>query len=168
MKQKLFLLVLVMFAFGMQNTVSAQDNRKANVERRANAKLTSEQRIDRQTTYIAGKLMLDDTKKAQFTSVYKKYLTEMQTCQKQWRTRYSRLGKKDSKEVTDKDIELRIEGRFAQAHKILDIRERYYNEFKKILKPRQIQEMYKAEKGIQNKVRKEIGRRKNIKRNRTR
>ena len=167
MKQKLFLLVLVLFAFGMQSPVSAQNNKKANIERRANNKLNSEQRIDRQTKFVADKLMLEENKNVQFTSLYKKYLTEMKGCQSQWRTRYARLGKKAG-ELTDKEIEMRIEGRFAQAHKILDIREKYYNEFKKFLNPRQIQEMYKAEKSLQNKVRKEIGRRKNIKRNRTR
>ena len=65
--------------------------------------------------------------------------------------------------MSDAEIEQRIEARFAHMQDILDIRKKYYVEFKKIMKPRQIQQMYKAEKDIQKKVRNEMGRRFNKK-----
>lgn len=44
-------------------------------------------------------------------------------------------------------MEKAIKDRFAQSRKILDIREKYYNEFRKILSPKQIMKIYQLEKG---------------------
>lgn len=165
MKQKLFSLMLLVFALSMQTEIYAQNNRKANVDGKTKVRMTSEQFMARQTRYVASQLALDDAKTASFTKLYKQYLTEVKECQNQWRSQYRDKDRKEHKELTDAEITKRIEGRFAHSHKILDIREKYYNEFKKILNPRQIQKMYKAEKDIQKKVRKEMGRRINNKRN---
>lgn len=164
MKQKLFSLMLLMFVCGMHTTVLAQNAPKAKIERKAAARMTSEQFMQRQIRYVAEQVGLDESKKDEFITLYKNYLTEQKACQKEWRTQFGRRDKKENKELTDAEITERIEGRFAQSHKILDLREKYYNEFKKILTPVQIQKMYKAEKEIQKKVRSEVGRRyKNLK-----
>ena len=48
---------------------------------------------------------------------------------------------------------------------MLDIREKYYNEFRKFLSPKQIQKMYNMEKRIGDKMRKEMGKRQGMKKN---
>ena len=61
---------------------------------------------------------------------------------------------------TDAEIEKEIKDQFAQSRKILDVREKYYNEFRKILSPKQIMKIYQTEKRNANKFRKEFDRRK--------
>ena len=55
-------------------------------------------------------------------------------------------------------MEQAIKARFAQSRKILDVREKYYNEFRKILSPKQIMKIYQTEKSNANKFRKEFDR----------
>lgn len=45
----------------------------------------------------------------------------------------------------EKDAEARILGDFDKSAKLLELRRKYYGEFRKILSPSQIQEMYDAE-----------------------
>ena len=61
---------------------------------------------------------------------------------------------------TDAEIEKQIKDQFAQSRKILDVREKYYNEFRKILSPKQIMKIYQTEKSNANKFRKEFDKRK--------
>ena len=58
------------------------------------------------------------------------------------------------------EIEKQIKDQFAQSRKILVVREKYYNEFRKILSPKQIMKIYQTEKSNANKFRKEFDRRK--------
>ena len=67
--------------------------------------------------------------------------------------------------LTDAEVEQVIKARFAQSRKMLDIREKYYNEFRKFLSPKQIQKMYNMEKRIGDKMRKEMGKRQGMKKN---
>ena len=53
-----------------------------------------------------------------------------------------------------------LKDQFAQSRKMLDIREKYYNEFSKILSQKQIMKIYQQEKSNMNKFRKEFDRRK--------
>ena len=62
--------------------------------------------------------------------------------------------------LTDAEVEQQIKGRFAQSRKILDVREKYYNEFRKILSSKQIMKIYQTEKSNANKLKKEFDRRK--------
>lgn len=48
--------------------------------------------------------------------------------------------------LTDAEIEKQIKDQFAQSRKILDIREKYYNEFRKILSPKQIAKFIRQKK----------------------
>ena len=52
-----------------------------------------------------------------------------------------------------------LKDQFAQSRKMLDIREKYYNEFSKILSQKQIMKIYQQEKSNMNKFRKEFDRR---------
>lgn len=163
MKQKLISLLLLVMAFSLQTPTFAQDKKDKGdkKEMKAKVRLTPEQRITQQTTYLVRELMLDDATAAKFAPVYKNYQNDLQACQNQCREAYGPAGQDGKQKMTDAQIEKRIEGRFAQAHQLLNIREKYYREFKKFLNPRQIEKMYRTEKNIHKKVRKERERRQN-------
>lgn len=58
--------------------------------------------------------------------------------------------------LTDAEMEQQIKGRFAQSRKILDVREKYYDEFRKILSPKQIMKIYRTEQNNANKLKKNL------------
>ena len=60
--------------------------------------------------------------------------------------------------LTDAEIEARIEKRFAQQRQMLDIREKYYKELKKILTPKQLQRIYEKHPAAGPRHDKRIGR----------
>ena len=62
--------------------------------------------------------------------------------------------------MTDTEIAAMLKNQFAQSRKMLDIREKYYNEFSKILSQKQIMKIYQQEKSNANKFKKEFDRRK--------
>jgi len=67
---------------------------------------------------------------------------------------------------TDADIDEMIQNQFSQSHKMLDIREKYYAKFHKILSPKQILKIYQSEKQDQKKMLKEMFKRRMQQRNR--
>lgn len=110
-----------------------------------------------QTNQIVRSLALDDATAAKFTPVYQQYLKDLRGC----RTVTPNSPKvKDTKgqtasNPTDAQVEKSIKDHFAQSRKILDVREKYYNEFRKILSPKQIMKIYQLEKGNAHKYQKE-------------
>ena len=58
--------------------------------------------------------------------------------------------------LTDAEVERQIKGRFAQSRKILDVREKYYDEFRKILSPKQIMKIYRTEQNNADKLKKNL------------
>ena len=170
MKQKILALVALFLAVQVQTTVLAQnDKAKKGDKKEARLNMTPEQRITSQTQYVARELLLDDQTTVKFTTLYTKYLTDIEACRRQHMTVCPDMTEGNKTQLTDEQIEKRLEARFAHAHQILNIREKYYREFKNILTIRQIQKMYRAEKNIHKKVRREVERRQrnpNAKRNR--
>lgn len=114
-------------------------------------------------------ISLDDATAAKFTPVYGEYLKELRECRMM--NRKPRAEKPQGTEVaakkegqkpamTDAEIATMLKNQFAQSRKTLDVREKYYNEFSKILSQKQIMKMYQQEKSNANKFRKEFDRRK--------
>ena len=111
--------------------------------------------------------MLDDATAAKFTPVYEKYLKELRECRMMThkaRTEKTKGqgtdAKKERPSMTDDEIATMLRNQFTQSRKMLDIREKYYNEFSKILSQKQIMKIYQQEKSNMNKFRKEFDRRK--------
>ena len=52
-----------------------------------------------------------------------------------------------------------MRARFAQSRKVLDIREKYYDEFRKFLSPKQVQKVYDQIGDNQSRFRNEMNRR---------
>lgn len=165
MKMKFIYVVLVALLLGSQMTLSAQNRDNKEKKQRP----TQEQMMQMQTNQIVKTLMLDDATAAKFTPVYEKYLKELRECRmmnhKQRAEKAQGTSATDKKDasrpvMTDEQIATMLRNQFAQSRKMLDIREKYYNEFSKILSQKQIMKIYQQEKSNMNKFRKEFDRRK--------
>ena len=153
MKQRfLYFVIFCLFCF-----VQAQgwaQTREGQRER-----LTSEERIEKQAVHVARSLMLGDDVVDKFIPMYSNYLKEFRSCaHMDFRKEFGK-GRMDKNNLTDEQIDKIISMRFDKCRKILDVREKYYGEFKKILTPRQIMKLYSIERSISKKVKGEIDRR---------
>lgn len=122
-----------------------------------NQTLTPEERAQRQavkmenrTTQLASALALDDATAARFVEVYKQYHQAMADVHKQYKMHRPKRGNVQAgeprEELTDEQVEANIRARFAMSRAIVDVREKYYNEFRAFMNPKQIQKLYALEK----------------------
>ena len=164
MKAKFIYVFMTCLMIGGQFSLSAQN--QVNKDKRQ--RHTPEQFMERQTNQMVNTLMLDDAAAARFVPVYQNYLKELRECRMMNRRQLSsgqgteQKGMKSQPKpvLTDAEVEQQIKGRFAQSRKILDVREKYYDEFRKILSPKQIMKIYRTEQNNANKLKKEFDRRK--------
>ena len=170
MKMKFIYVVLVALLLGSQMTLSAQNRDNKEKKQRP----TQEQMMQMQTNQMVRALMLDDATAAKFTPIYEKYLKELRECRMM---NFKARARKDADQsteantaketpkpvMTDAEIAKMLKDQFAQSRKMLDIREKYYNEFRKFLSPKQIQKMYNMEKHNGDKFRKEMRKRQGMK-----
>lgn len=165
MKTKFIYVLLAFLMVGSQVTLSAQNQKQGNVDKKHH--FTPEQLMQKQTNQMIRTLMLDDATAAKFAPVYENYLKELRDCRmmnRKPKPAGQEAGKggikpKSDAVLTDAEVERQIEARFAQSRKILDVREKYYKEFRKILSPKQIMKIYQTEKSNAGKFRKEFDRR---------
>ena len=163
MKTKYFWMLVVAFMMGTQVINAQADKPKG---KREHKRPTLEQIIQMQSQRIVDELGLDDKTAAKFAEVYKKYMKEMDDLRKQYMPAKSDF-KKDKpsmpKSLTDAEVDKMMRERFAQAREMLDVREKYYDEFRKFLSPKQVQKVYNQ--GMANKERfhKEMRRRSDMK-----
>lgn len=164
MKIRLMFVILAVLLMGSRVTLSAQN--ADNKERKQRP--TPEQMVRMQTNRIVKILMLDDATAAKFTPVYEKYLKELRECRvMNHKPRAEKANRdtdahvqKEQPSMSDGEIATMLRNRFAQSRKMLDVREKYYNEFSKILSQKQILKIYQQEKMNANKFKKEFDRRK--------
>lgn len=156
MKTKFMYVLMAVLLVG-SHTLSAQNkDNKSNKQRP-----TPEQMMQRQANRMVKTLILDDATTAKFTPVYVNYLKELRECRMMNRREGVRGNNTEAEQtskpvLTDADVEKQIKDQFTQSRKILDIREKYYNEFRKILFPKQIMKIYQTEKSNAYKFRKEF------------
>ena len=138
MKKYLFMVMIAVMMLSGSTTVNAQvaQNGKERVH------LTVDQIIQKRTEKMVQTLMLDDATSAKFIPVYSQYLKEKMDCRV---IKPKHMGM-DVNAKTDAEIDQMIQENFAQSHKILDIREKYYAKFRKFLTPKQIMKIYQVEK----------------------
>ena len=165
MRTKFFLMMLAAIVMGSQVTLFAQEKKGAKPERR---QFNKEQMLEMQCNQIIKGLALDDATATKFIPVYKQYMEEMRATRHMGACRNianrTAADKQTPKPLpTDAEVEQAIKARFAQSRKILDVREKYYNEFRKFLSPKQIQKMYNMEKHNGDKFRKEMRKRQGMK-----
>jgi len=144
------MVVSVLMGTQVMNAQEAKENEQGKRERK---RMTMEQMVDMQANKIANSLGLDDKTTAKFIDVYKKYMTEQNKVRKEYSFGFKMNVKpgnrKDVAEVkmkmqvpTDVDVDKMMRDRFKQSRKMLDIREKYYDEFRKFLTPKQVQKVY--------------------------
>ena len=167
MKTKFIYVFLAALMMGSLVTLSAQNNGNKDKKQRP----TQEQMIQMQTDRMVKSLMLDDATAAKFTPVYEKYLKELRECRMMNHKPGMRRGAAQGAEangaaetqkpaLTDAEIAQNIKDQFAQSRKMLDIREKYYNDFSKVLSQKQIAKIYQMERNYADKFKKEFDRRK--------
>ncbi len=138
MKSNFLFAVLTAFLLSSSLTVSGQNEQRS---KKQENRPTFEQMEQKQCNKMVKELMLDDVTSAKFIPIYKQYLEEIRTCKF---LKYKKSMKKGENKVTqtDADIEKMIKDQFAQTRKMVDIQEKYYTEFQKILTPKQILRIY--------------------------
>jgi hypothetical protein len=148
MKKYLFMVMAAVMMLGGSITVNAQvaQNGKERV------RLTEDQIIQKRTEKMVQTLMLDDATSAKFTPIYSQYLKERLECRNM---KPKHMGT-DINTKTDAEVDKMIQDNFAQSHKILDIREKYYAKFHKFLTPKQIMKIYQVEKNDAGKMKIEM------------
>ena len=160
MKTKYLVMMVVAVLMGTQ-VMNAQDS-KEQVERRGRKRMTMEQMVNMQANKIIGDLGLDDKTSAKFKDVYAKYMKEMNDLRKEYMPKRPEAGKKPSM-PTDAEVDKMMRDRFKQSRKMLDIREKYYEEFRKFLSPKQVQKIYEQGQKNHGKFHKEMNRRAGMK-----
>ena len=160
MKTKYLVMMVVAVLMGTQ-VMNAQDS-KEQVERRGRKRMTMEQMVNMQANKIIGDLGLDDKTSAKFKDVYAKYMKEMNDLRKEYMPKRPEAGKKPSM-PTDAEVDKMMRDRFKQSRKMLDIREKYYDEFRKFLSPKQVQKVYEQGQKNHGKFHKEMNRRAGMK-----
>jgi hypothetical protein len=138
---------MMVVAVLMGTQVMNAQNKDEQGRKRGHKRMTMEQMAEMQANKIVGDLGLDDKTSAKFMEVYKKYMAEMNDLRKEYMPKRPEPGKAPTM-PTDAEVDKMMRDRFKQSRKMLDIREKYYDEFRKFLSPKQVQKVY--DKGMMN------------------
>lgn len=111
--------------------------------------------VDAQLVEIKEKLGLDEIRGKKFEFIYRRYAMEYDN-----NRRALRPPKNPADSLSDAVAELIILEQIADGRKFLEIREKYYYEFKKILTPREIYRVFKIEQETHRKLMQEYKKRK--------
>ena len=164
MKTKYFFVLVAAFVMGTQ-VMNAQRHEQGK-RPQGHRRMTIEQMTEMQANKIIGELGLDDKTAAKFTDVYKKYMMELNDLRKKNMPKKPDMKPEDGKAPampTDAEVDKMMRNRFKQSRETLDIREKYYNEFRKFLSPKQVQKIYDQGQMNQGKFFKEMNRRAGMK-----
>ena len=135
MKNLLKINLLVVFVLFLCTMATAQDKQQ---------RMSREQLAEKQAKHIAHELAFDETTTQQFVETYCAYQQEV------WA-----LGPRQKPEPTnDEEAEQAIKERFERSQQILDLREKYYEEYSKFLTQKQIQRVYELERQAMNRLEK--------------
>lgn len=110
--------------------------------------MTPEEKEEKMTARMVQQLLLSDADAAKFTPLYKKFMAEKRALRPQ------REEMKNSADATaapkaaptDAEIKKAAKERFAQQRKMIDLNEKYYNEFSKILTAKQVEKVMSSAK----------------------
>ena len=111
----------------------------AQAPERKKERLTDEQRIERQAMRMNKELLLDDETSAKFLPLYKEYLQALAKCRPAAPDSASRPRKS---ELTDEELDQRMQACFECQKKRIETKETYYAKFKKILTMRQVEKIF--------------------------
>ena len=164
MKTKYLVMMVLAVLMGAQ-VMNAQGHREQG-ERKFRKRMTAEQMMDMQSNKIIGELGLDDKTATKFKDVYKKYMTEMNDLRKKYMPKKPEMKPGENTPPpmpNDAEVEKMMRDRFALGRKILDVREKYYDEFLKFLSPKQVLKIYDQGQMNHGKFHQEMNRRAGMK-----
>ena len=162
MKTKYFFVLIAAFVMGTQ-VMNAQRHEYGKKMNHKRGEISMETVAEMQANKIIGELGLDDKTAAKFTDVYKKYMKEMNDLRKEYMPKVKAGEVSMSSMPTDAEVDKMMRNRFKQSRETLDIREKYYDEFRKFLSPKQVQKVYDQGQMNQGKFFKEMNRRAGMK-----
>ncbi|MDR0754075.1 MAG: hypothetical protein LBF04_01665 [Prevotellaceae bacterium] len=128
---------LLIFVLSTALCFSAAAQQKVEKNRKHGEKPDKEEIIEKKCKTVADKLMLDDAAAAKFTPVYKNYLKELSE-----NVDFKKLS--DDNITSDSDIDKNVRNSFERTRKTVDIREKYYGEFRKFLTAKQAKAIIKT------------------------
>jgi len=108
---------------------------------------------------IRASLKLDQATFNRFSPVYVRYEQEVTSIDFR---RMGRLMKVDADSLSATEADQLIVHQIDAAKRLVQIREKYYHEFKQVLAPQQIIKLYQTEAELRKKVMQEIKRRRNL------
>lgn len=164
MKTKYFLMLMVACFLGIQ-VINAQES-QGKEQKPGRRRMTMEQMVDMQAGKIINELGLSDKDSAKFIDVYKKYMKEMADLRKEYMPKKPDFKPGEGAKLpnlTDAEVDKMMRNRFIQGRKMLDIREKYYDEFRKFLSPKQAQKVFDRDQMNVGKFHKEMNRRAGMK-----
>ena len=142
MKQILIFTLTMLFALG---SISAQrpskDGDAVKIDTEQQNPKGKGQALQQAKTYVT-EFALNEELAARFMDLYHAYNKKLHAIHQLYRS--DRPAERET--LTDEQIEKRILDNFAQSRAILDVREQYYKEFRKILTPKQINKIFEDEK----------------------
>ncbi|MBR5541055.1 MAG: DUF3826 domain-containing protein, partial [Bacteroides sp.] len=143
MKTKYFFMLMVACFLGTQ-VINAQEP-QGKEKKQGRRRMTMEQMVDMQASKIINDLGLNDKDSAKFIDVYRKYMKEMADLRKEYMPKKPDFKPGEGKmlpNLTDAEVDKMMRNRFIQGRKMLDVREKYYDEFRKFLTPKQAQKVF--------------------------
>ena len=120
----------------------------ANAQNNDRQRLTREQLAEKQARHIAEALALD-------TSVTEWFIETFCRCQQEIWALGPRAGKgapRNAATETEAQTEQELKARFERSRKILDIRQKYYEEYSEKLRPKQIKRVYELERQMMHRL----------------
>lgn len=130
---------ILLFAMAMTTFCANTYAQKSNKQR-----MTREQLAETQAKYIAQEMGMDDTTTEKFVATFCQFQKEI------WK-----LGPRPKRKVqgrTDAETEQAIKKRFDHSQKILNLRQKYYEEYSKFLSQQQIVRVYELEKKMMDRL----------------
>ena len=149
--RKFFAVMLLVSVVGVQSLSAQAPQRKGGEN--AGERPTPEQMAGFQAAKIAAELALGDEASARFVETYKAFKAEQLNIYK------GSFKRGNPAEMTEAEVEAKIKAEFETSYKILELREKYYYEFRTFMNPKQIQKMYNLEKHDSSSARSEFNRR---------
>ncbi len=107
------------------------------------------ERIEQQVRQYTAAFSLNEALAQQFGSLYRQYSKKLHAIH----DLYHQPRPEEGVTLTDEQVEKRILNNFAQSRAILEVRETYYQEFRKILTPTQINQIFEDEKARRKEMR---------------
>jgi hypothetical protein len=141
MKTKFMIVALMFLQMGIvANAQEKQDKQ----DKLARPQFNAEKMDSMQCHHMVDDLLLNDATEAKFEPLYMKYLSDMRNLRTPQKTD-AKQGNPEFKEQTDAEVQKMLEDRFSNEQKMLDLKVKYYKEFKRILSPKQLARIYQPQ-----------------------